>query len=191
MDIDQNQIKFAMMKEAWADIRAYTSNAWQIMGLTLGVEALVVNAMLASDPAGSIIFLSQYGWFGMFFVVIFSFFALNSMLWILDAIDQRAKIVEGTAEDLSTSEIPYGVIIDGKKRDGVIKTGTVKIRELLSWFPKSYLKWFFLVLWMGNTVFWFVQLHAIYTGNIDTLALFLTLQILVVSVMTLFLGRVR
>lgn len=191
MSIGQDQIKFAIMKEAWADIRAYTSNAWQIMGLTLGVEALVVNAMLASDPAGSIIFLSQYGWFGMLFVVIFSFFALSSMLWILDAIDQRARIVEGTAEDLSTSEIPYGVIMDGKKVNGVIKTGTVKIRELLSWFPKSYLKCFFLILWTGNTTFWFVQLLAFYAGDTVMLALFIAPQILVVLVMSLFLGGVR
>ncbi len=168
MDSNESQYYRDRISDAWADIRAYGSNLWQIVALNIATSAVIVNLISRLDEIGSLIFFGLGGWIGLWMLSGFTFFSMMMVLWISGAINERVELVEQLTKKIDAPTIPrvtrvkrgnatiIGVQAAGKGRS---------VSEILSWLPTKDVARFSDLMWVFSVLAWFVQMYVGSNGD--------------------------
>lgn len=76
--MEADDVYLAVMREAWADIRSFISNIWQVAAITVSVLLLIATILLSYDANGVLLFHSISEWILMTLSSGFAFFMLMS-----------------------------------------------------------------------------------------------------------------
>ncbi len=170
-DFYQNRIS-----DAWADIRAYGSNLWQVVMLSIAASAVIVNLISRPDTGGTLIFSSLAGWIGFFILSGFTFFTTAALLWISKAINERIIMIYIASNKIGYKPLKRG-ISDLTMEEGWYVITPREVDAILQWTPNKKVVTFSAIMWIVSVAFWFIQVSMTFFADVYLLLTLLFLQI--------------
>ena len=174
--------------DAWADIRAYGSNLWQIVMLSIAASALIVNLISRPDTGGILIFSSLAGWFGFFILSGFTFFPTVAVLWISKAINERITMIYVVLNKIGFKPLKKGNAELTMEKGWFVITPK-EVEAVLHWTPIKQVVAFSAAMWITSVASWFIQVFVTFYSDLYLLFTLLFIQFLFLVLMGYILNK--
>ncbi|MFW9889997.1 MAG: hypothetical protein ACFFER_17580 [Candidatus Thorarchaeota archaeon] len=183
MDDDEKRIRTVVLTESWADLRAYSSNMWQITAFTFAVVSFIAGVLISQVNANESFILTEFNWLLTLLIVILTGFATYLISWISKSISQRIEIIRENEEQFTQIKpFDFSVIVGNKKISSKLTPESFRLTRALSWIPVQPILLFFYIFLFFDVIMSAILSVISFSRNAVSLLVSLSFLVITVSV---------